>query len=408
MGTEQTGVMLYGTCRKWKFSTMGMGCSACENGTQTRFSSKEAMCRSRNQEQARTLRSQQNIWKEKYYFVYLQLKVAIIEDMDDNKIVIYQTEDGQTQIDVRLENETVWLTQAQMVDLFQTTKQNVSLHVGNVFKEGELEQEATVKEYLTVQKEGKRDVTRQVKYYNLDVIISVGYRVKSKRGTAFRIWARKVLKDYLVKGYAVNERIRKEQIGELRQLVGMLGRTIQSQPVLSTDESNALFEVVTDYTYALDTLDNYDYQRLTIQETTQEEPFHATYENAMKEINRLREKFGGSVLFGNEKDDSFKSSIGQIYQTFGGKELYPSVEEKAAMLLYLVTKNHSFSDGNKRIAATLFLWFLNNNRILYHADGSKRIPDNTLVALTLMIAESRTEEKDVMVKVVVNLINRNN
>ena len=351
---------------------------------------------------------QQNIWKENYYFVYLPLKVAMIEDMDDNKIVIYQTEDGQTQIDVRLENETVWLTQAQMVDLFQTTKQNVSLHVGNVFKEGELEQEATVKEYLTVQKEGKRDVTRQVKYYNLDVIISVGYRVKSKRGTAFRIWARKVLKDYLVKGYAVNERIRKEQIGELRQLVGMLGRTIQSQPVLSTDESNALFEVVTDYTYALDTLDNYDYQRLTIQETTQEEPFHATYENAMKEINRLREKFGGSVLFGNEKDDSFKSSIGQIYQTFGGKELYPSVEEKAAMLLYLVTKNHSFSDGNKRIAATLFLWFLNNNRILYHADGSKRIPDNTLVALTLMIAESRTEEKDVMVKVVVNLINRNN
>ena len=366
------------------------------------------MCRLRNQEQARTLRSQQIIWKEKYYFVYLPLKEAIIEDMDDNKIVIYQTEDGQTQIDVRLENETVWLTQAQMVDLFQTTKQNVSLHVGNVFKEGELEQEATVKEYLTVQKEGKRDVTRQVKYYNLDVIISVGYRVKSKRGTAFRIWARKVLKDYLVKGYAVNERIRKEQIGELRQLVGMLGRTIQSQPVLSTDESNALFEVVTDYTYALDTLDNYDYQRLTIQETTQEEPFHATYENAMKEINRLREKFGGSVLFGNEKDDSFKSSIGQIYQTFGGKELYPSVEEKAAMLLYLVTKNHSFSDGNKRIAATLFLWFLNNNRILYHADGSKRIPDNTLVALTLMIAESRTEEKDVMVKVVVNLINRNN
>lgn len=179
--------------------------------------------------------------------------------MEDNKIVIYQTADGQTQIDVRLENETVWLTQAQMVELFQTTKQNVSLHVGNVFKEGELEQSATVKEYLTVQKEGKRSVSRNVKFYNLDVIISVGYRVKSKRGTAFRIWARKVLKDYLVKGYAVNERIRKEQIGELRQLVGMLGRTIQSQPVLSNDETNALFEVVTDYTYALDTLDNYDY-----------------------------------------------------------------------------------------------------------------------------------------------------
>ena len=325
----------------------------------------------------------------------------------NNQIIIYQTEDGQTQVDVRLENETVWLTQAQMVELFQTTKQNVSLHVGNVFKEGELEQKSTVKEYLTVQKEGERKVSRKVKYYNLDVIISVGYRVKSKRGTAFRIWANNVLKQYLIKGYAVNERMRKEQIGELRQLVGMLGRTIQNQPLLSNDETNALFEVVTDYTYALDTLDNYDYERLTINKTTKDEPFHATYENAMEAINGLREKFRGSALFGNEKDDSFKSSIGQIYQTFGGEELYPSVEEKAAMLLYLVTKNHSFSDGNKRIAATLFLWFLNNNRILYHPDGSKRIADSTLVALTLMIAESRTEEKDVMVKVVVNLINKN-
>ena len=325
----------------------------------------------------------------------------------NNQIIIYQTEDGQTQVDVRLENETVWLTQAQMVELFQTTKQNVSLHVGNVFKEGELEQKSTVKEYLTVQKEGERKVSRKVKYYNLDVIISVGYRVKSKRGTAFRIWANNVLKQYLIKGYAVNERMRKEQIGELRQLVGMLGRTIQNQPLLSNDETNALFEVVTDYTYALDTLDNYDYERLTINRTTKDEPFHATYENAMEAINGLREKFRGSALFGNEKDDSFKSSIGQIYQTFGGEELYPSVEEKAAMLLYLVTKNHSFSDGNKRIAATLFLWFLNGNNILYHPDGTKRIADSTLVALTLMIAESRTEEKDVMVKVVVNLINKN-
>lgn len=326
----------------------------------------------------------------------------------NNQIVIYLSEDGQTQVDVRLENETVWLTQAQMVELFQTTKQNVSLHVGNVFKEGELEEKSTVKEYLTVQKEGERKVSRKVKYYNLDVIISVGYRVKSKRGTAFRIWANNVLKQYLIKGYAVNERMRKEQIGELRQLVGMLGRTIQNQPLLSNDETDALFKVVTDYTYALDTLDNYDYERLTINKTTKEEPFHATYNNAMEAIKGLHEKFGGSVLFGHEKDNSFKSSIGQIYQTFGGEELYPSVEEKAAMLLYLVTKNHSFSDGNKRIAATLFLWFLNGNHILYHPDGSKRIADSTLVALTLMIAESRTEEKDVMVKVVVNLINKNN
>ncbi len=330
-----------------------------------------------------------------------------MENIND-KIIIYQTADGQTAIDVRLENETVWLSQAQMVDLFQTTKQNVSLHVNNVFKEGELEEGSTVKEYLTVQKEGKRNVGRVVKYYNLDVIISVGYRVKSQRGTQFRIWANRVLKEYLVKGYAVNERIHKEQIGELRQLVGMLGRTIQNQPLLSTDETNALFNVVTDYTYALDTLDSYDYQRLTINDTTSDAPFHATYDNAMQAICSLKERFGESALFGNEKDESFKSSIGQIYQTFDGVELYPSTEEKAAMLLYLVTKNHSFSDGNKRIAATLFLWFLNNNRILYREDGSKRIADNTLVALTLMIAESRPEEKDVMVKVVVNLINKNN
>ena len=327
---------------------------------------------------------------------------------EEQKIVIYQTEDGKTQIDVRLENETVWLTQAQMVELFQTTKQNVSLHLNNLYKEGELQKEGTVKEYLTVQQEGKRRVSRRVKYYDLDVIISVGYRVHSKRGTAFRIWARKIIKDYLVKGYVVNERIRHEQIGELRQLVGMLGRTLQNQAVISTDETTALFEVVTDYTYALDTLDNYDYERLAIDKTTKQEKFHATYENAMEAINGLREKFGGSTLFGNEKDESFKSSIGQIYQTFGGDELYPSVEEKAAMLLYLVTKNHSFSDGNKRIAATLFLWFLNNNGILYREDGSKRLADNTLVALTLMIAESKTEEKDVMVKVVVNLINQKN
>ena len=322
--------------------------------------------------------------------------------MEEDKIVIYQTEDGQTQIDVRLENDTVWLNTNQMSILFDREESNIRRHIINVFKEGELVKENNV-HFLHV-----NGVKKPVPFYTLDVIISVGYRVKSQRGVRFRQWANKILKDYLVKGYAVNKRIHKEQIGELRQLVGMLGRTIQNQPLMTDDETNALFEVVTDYTYALDTLDNYDYERLTIDKTTQEDKFHATYENAMQAINGLREKFGGSTLFGNEKDESFKSSIGQIYQTFGGKELYPSVEEKAAMLLYLVTKNHSFSDGNKRIAATLFLWFLNNNRILYRPDGSKRIADNTLVALTLMIAESRTEEKDVMVKVVVNLINQQN
>jgi len=328
--------------------------------------------------------------------------------MEENKIIIYQTEDGQTQIDVRLENETVWLTQAQMAELFETDRTSIVRHINNIYKVEELDRESTCAKIAQVQIEGKRTVKRNIPYFNLDMIISVGYRVNSKRGVKFRQWANRVLKEYLIKGYAVNDRIRKEQIGELRQLVGMIGRTIQNKSLLSNDETNALFEVVTNYTYALDTLDNYDYERLTIDKTTKEEPFHATYENAMEAINGLREKFGGSVLFGNEKDDSFKSSIGQIYQTFGGEELYPSVEEKAAMLLYLVIKNHSFSDGNKRIAATLFLWFLNNNHILYRSDGSKRLADNTLVALTLMIAESKTEEKDVMVKVVVNLINQRN
>ena len=328
--------------------------------------------------------------------------------MTENSIVIYQTDDGQTQIDVRLENDTVWLSQAQMAELFLTDRTSIVRHINNIYREDELEREATCAKIAQVQIEGKRHVKRTIAYFNLDMIISVGYRVNSKRGIKFRQWANHVLKDYLIKGFAVNERIRHEQVGELRQLVGVLGRTILNQPALSSEDGQALFAVVTDYANALDTLDDYDYQRLRIKETTLEDRFHATYENAIQAIETLREKFGASALFGNEKDDSFKSSIGQIYQTFDGMELYPSVEEKAAMLLYLVTKNHSFSDGNKRIAATLFLWFLNNNGILYRLDGTKRIADNTLVALTLMIAESRTEEKDVMVKVVVNLINQNN
>ena len=322
---------------------------------------------------------------------------------EENKIVIYQTEDGQTQIDVRLENDTVWLTQAQMAELFQKDQSVIARHINNAVKEGELEENSNMQFLHNTQYK-----YRPTRIYDLDAIICVGYRVHSKRGTAFRIWARQILKDYLVRGYAVNERIRKDQIGELRQLIGMVGRAIQNKQTESDEENQALFDIVVDYSYALDTLDDYDYQRMTVKDTTQEEKFHATYENAMETIAALRDKFGGSSLFGNEKDDSFKSSIGQIYQTFGGEELYPSVEEKAAMLLYLVTKNHSFSDGNKRIAATLFLWFLNNNGILYREDGTKRLSDNTLVALTLMIAESRTEEKDVMVKVVVNLINQRN
>ena len=321
----------------------------------------------------------------------------------DNKIVIYQTEDGRTQLDVKLENETVWLTQAQMVQLFDSSKANVSEHIKHIYEDGELAAVSTVRKFRTVQTEGKRQVGRNVTYYNLDLIISLGYRVNTKRGIQFRQWATSVLKDYLIKGYAINQRIREENYQQMVQLVRSMARTVKLQD-LSKEVRNALLDVVVDYTFALDRLDDYDYQRLSIPESSTEEKFHATYEGAMNVLAELREKFGGSGLFANEKDDSFKSSIGQIYQTFGGQDLYPTVEEKAAMLLYLVTKNHSFSDGNKRIAATLFLWFMNENGILYDDMHNKRIDDATLVALTLLIAESRPEEKDTMIKVVVNLI----
>lgn len=320
----------------------------------------------------------------------------------NDKIVIYRTADGQTSIDVKLEDETVWLSANQMANLFDRDEKTIRKHINNVFSEGELEKENNT-HFLRVD-----GVKQPVAFYSLDVIISVGYRVKSQRGTQFRIWANKVLKEYLVKGYVVNKVLTEQRYTELKQLVTVLGRTVKAQEALTSEDALNLVEVVSDYTYALDTLDKYDYQQLAVEQTTNDVKFHATYEGATQAIEELKEKFGGSQWFAHEKDDSFKSSIGQIYQTFGGQDLYPSVEEKAAMLLYLVTKNHSFSDGNKRIAATLFLWFMAGNGILYNPDGSKRIADNTLVALTLMIAESRTEEKDVMVKVVVNLINKNN
>lgn len=325
-----------------------------------------------------------------------------------DKIVIYRTADGQTTVDVKMDGDTVWLSQAQMAELFQTDRTSILRHIKNIYKTGELEENPTCAFFAQVRTEGKRTVTRQIPYYNLDMIISVGYRVNSLRGTQFRIWANKVLKEYLVKGYAVNKALTEQRYTELKQLVAVLGRTVKAQEALTSDDALNLVEVVSDYAYALDTLDKYDYQQLAVEQTTNEAKFRATYEGAMQAIEELKAKFGGSQWFAHEKDDSFKSSIGQIYQTFGGQDLYPSVEEKAAMLLYLVTKNHSFSDGNKRIAATLFLWFMAGNGILYNTDGTKRIADNTLVALTLMIAESRTEEKDVMVKVVVNLINKNN
>lgn len=326
------------------------------------------------------------------------------------EILIYQTEDGRATIDVKLDNNTIWLNQYQMADLFDTDRSSLTKHIKNIYSSGELYREATCAKIAQVQKEGNRRVKRSIEHYNLDLIISVGYRVNSLRGTQFRIWANEILKDYLVKGYAVNEKRLQEQsrqLEELKQTVKLLGNVVGSKD-LTSDEASGLLKVVTDYTYALDILDQYDHQALKIQGTTPKELFRITYDEAMKTINGLRDKFGGSSLFGNEKDESFQSSLAAIYQTFDGHDLYPSVEEKAAHLLYFVIKNHSFSDGNKRIAAFLFVWFLEKNGTLYKVDGTRRIADNALVALTLMIAESKPDEKDMMVKVVVNLINIKN
>ncbi|MBO2007965.1 virulence protein RhuM/Fic/DOC family protein [Hymenobacter negativus] len=324
-----------------------------------------------------------------------------------NNILLYQAPDGQTQLEVQLDHETVWLTQTQMVELFDTTKQNVSLHIRNLFREGELSEDSTVKESLTVVANGKN---YHVKHYNLDVIISVGYRVKSLRGTHFRQWATSILRQYLVQGYALNEKRLREsarQLADLKRLVQLQGEVAANQE-LTSDQSDALLRVLGDYARALDVLDQYDHQRLRVRGTASEEPFELTYEAGLEAVDSLRTQFGGSALFGREKDASFQSSVRSIYQSFGGEDLYPSVEEKAANLLYFVVKNHSFSDGNKRIAAFLFVWFLDRNRCLYHPDGSRRLADNALVALTLLIAESKPEDKATMVTLVVNLINQDN
>lgn len=329
---------------------------------------------------------------------------------DNNAIEIYRSQDGSVQLNVRLDNDMVWLNRHQMAELFGRDYKTISKHINNALRE-ELAGESVVAKFATTKNYGRIEgITQEqmVEHFSLEMITSVGYRVKSKQGVAFRKWANAILKQYIIKGYAINQQIKLDRYKELKDVVRLMSRAIGLQEEVSNEEYGGLFNVISDYVYALDTLDHYDYQSLAIQKTTSDASFHATYDNAMEAINALKVKFGGSQWFANEKDESFKSSIGQIYQTFDGQELYPSVEEKAAMLFYLVVKNHSFSDGNKRIAAMLFLWFLNNNHVLYAEDGHKRIADNTLVALTLMIAESRTEEKDVMVKVVVNLINKDN
>ena len=309
--------------------------------------------------------------------------------MNKNEIVIFETEDKMITIPVAVDQETVWLNRNQMAELFDRDIKTIGKHINNALKE-ELEYEkATVAKFATVQKEGEREVERQIEYYNLDVIISVGYRVKSKRGVEFRRWSNSVLKQYILKGYAVNDnRIR--QLGEVIRIMKRTENELDSRQVLS---------VIEKYSNALDLLDSYDHQNMTRPEGNRA-TYVLSYEECMDVIQSMR--FGDeSDLFGKEKDDSFKGSIGNIYQSFEGMDVYESLEEKAANLLYFVTKNHSFFDGNKRIAATMFLYFLDKNEALF-VDGQKKIEDATLVALTIMIAESRPEEKEMMISVVMN------
>ena len=325
-----------------------------------------------------------------------------------DKVVIYQSADGEASLDVRLEQETVWLSQKQMAELLDKDTDTIGLHIRNIYKEGELEPDATTEESSVVQNEGNRKVRRKLKFYNLDVIISVGYRVKSQRGTQFRQWATRVLREHLVQGYTINQKQLEEQsqkLAEMQQAVELLSRTLEQQQLVN-DLGKDVLKVIADYAYALDLLDRYDHGTLSIEKTSGTTDFVLDYKSANEIVLSMKGNFDG--LFGIEKDQGFKSAIGTIYQTFDGKELYPSAEEKAANLLYFIVKNHAFSDGNKRIAAAIFIYFLNSNNILYRADGSKRLADNTLVALTLLIAESKPEEKDTIVKVVVNLINRCN
>lgn len=324
------------------------------------------------------------------------------------EIIIYKTVDNETQIDVKFEKDTVWLTLNQISDLFGRDKSVISRHIKNIYGEGELSKKSTVAKNATVQFESGRKVSRKIEYFNLDIIISVGYRVNSKRGTQFRIWATQRLKDYLLKGYVLNEkRLRQaqSQFSELKRSIKLLENVVRNKE-LNLIEASGLLKVVTDFSHALNLLDRYDHQNLKKPLKKSKEKYKITYDEAVDAINTLKEKFGGSDLFGKEKDKSFKSSLENIYVTFKSKELYPGAENKSAHLLYFIVKNHSFADGNKRIAAFLFLLFLERNGLLYSEDGFKKMEDNTLVALTLMIAESKPAEKEMMITVILNLMEK--
>lgn len=317
-----------------------------------------------------------------------------------DKLVFYQSKDGSIQLDIMLDDESIWLTLNQIAQLFSRDKSVISRHLSNIFRTNELERDSVVAKNATTAADGK---IYQVDWYNLDAIISVGYRVNSKRGTEFRIWATNILKQHIVKGYTSNKR----RLKELKRTLKLVA-DISQRKLLSSSESTALLNTISDYAYALDLLDDYDHQRVKSIRTTIKKAKSITYIEAIEIINRMRDKFKDSAIFGQEKDDSLNSSINVIMQSFDGKDLYPSLEEKAANLLYFLVKNHSFVDGNKRIAAVLFLLFLEKNGLLHHKDGTQRVANNALVAITLMIAESKPVEKAVVTAMVANLINQKN
>lgn len=329
--------------------------------------------------------------------------IAAPDDASRGELVLYQAADGSVELKLRLEHDTLWLSQRQMALLFDKDTDTIGLHLRNIYAEGELDEGATTEDSSVVQTEGKRQVHRRVRVYNLDAVISVGYRVSSQRGTQFRIWATKVLRDHLVQGYTANA----ARLRDLNQAVRLVADTVRRREVaggLSGDEAQALLAVVGEYNRALELLDDYDHQRVAKPAAGAAATYALHYDEALRIVDRLRARFGGSALFGVEKDQGLASALGAVMQTFGGEDLYPGLTEKAAQLLYLLVKNHAFVDGNKRIAAALFLWFLERNGALHHPDGTPRISDGALVALTLMIAESRPQEKDVLVRIVMHLL----
>lgn len=324
------------------------------------------------------------------------------EELQKGEIIIYTSEDGSISLDTKLENDTIWLTQKQMAELFDKNIRTVNEHINNIFKEGELDKSSVIRNFRITASDGKQYDTN---FYNLDVIISVGYRVKSLRGTQFRIWATNTLREYLTKGYVINEKMLKTQqnkIQTLQSTVNLLKRSLQNQ-ISTVNEAQDIANIMDNFAQGLDLLDDFDHKTLDTKGITRKEAVIISKEEYLSVINKMKSEFASDV-FANPKDDSFDSSINQIYQTFGGQDCYPTLEEKAAMLLYLITKNHSFSDGNKRIAASCFLYFLNRNNLLYK-NNLPIIDNGTLFALTLLIAESKPEEMEIMKQIVVSVLN---